>query len=137
MFDETENDNLLVHYEQLVKLLEIAWIINFDHQGEANIITDGEEQESRTEVPVAKLPTPALQQEVLLFLQEVPPERLSDNLLRIYMGYLKYKGKDSTDEHDTTMHDFVKLYNLFRSAELDAKGIFEEIKRLEQEQAKN
>jgi hypothetical protein len=139
MFEETENDNLLVHYEQLVKLLEVAWILNSMYRGEANMITDGEEQaaeaDTTTALPGTIPPSPTLQNDIISFLQQVPPERLSDNLLRIYMGYLKYKGRESPDDEDTTMHDFVKLYNLFRSAELDAKGVFEEIKRLEQEQA--
>ncbi|MBB6611539.1 hypothetical protein H7F15_10870 [Pontibacter sp. Tf4] len=145
MLEETENYDLLVHYEQLVKLLEVAWILNFRYLGKANIITDGEKQEAEadtTTTTTTALPSTiplslTLQKDIISFLQEVPPERLSDNLLRIYMGYLKYKGRDSPDDDDSTLHDFLKLYNLLRSAELDAKGIFEEIKRLEQEQAKN
>ena len=117
--------HLLLYYEQLQKLLELAWVL---YESE-----DENSSEAPAATPAASPPSPELQAEVLAFLQEVSPERLSHHLLQIYMGYLKYQAKQHLGEKDAIMQDILKLFNVLRSADLDAKGLYREIKRLERE----
>ncbi|WP_137759031.1 hypothetical protein [Pontibacter sp. SGAir0037] len=123
--------HLFLHYEQLEKLLEVAWVIHYDPDEAA-----APEREATRSIAGEKSPTPDLLEEFSSFLQEVPPERLTRNLLRIYVDYLQYHGHNLPGDYETIRTDFLKLYNLFRSAELDAKGLYRELKKPEQVQAK-